>query len=138
MIDDFDIPELNRIDSMLDDLMPVATASSPAVSLKRAPGGATRRTPKKARFRRFAAHTLGQFRDGSNWSNATGFRSTLAGSSAGQHTRLGAVKFAAFGEAVNWKNALDGPQLILSTGPASPDSGPPETVDGFFDAMTWE
>jgi hypothetical protein len=144
---DFDIPELNRIDSILDDLIPVSKTNTQVsrISKKSETSGpvsivqkSRRGNKKKARFKRFSAHTLSQLCESSNWKNTANFRSKLIGAGAGAHSRMGAVKFSTFGESVNWKNAHDGPQLVLSSGPASPDSGPPETVDGFFETMIWE
>jgi hypothetical protein len=161
---DFDIPELQAIDLMMDDLIPQnngevnedgengaegdnagfdgnnrASAKKQSKTNRRSQVSIKlNRKPKRARFKRFTAHTLGQFNEGSNWTNALNFRSKLTGSAAGVHTRIGAVSLKKFSESFNWKNAHDGPQLVLASGPSTPDSGPPETVDGFFEAMIWE
>jgi hypothetical protein len=130
----FDIPELDRIGSMMDDLMTAAPAEKSSHRTKTV----ARRRTKTSQRRRFGSWTVTQFADGMNWKNTAGFRSSLSTDSRGAFSRLGSVTLGKYSESVNWKNALDGPQLNLSTGSYTVNSGPPETVECFFDDMSFE
>ncbi|MFO0937374.1 MAG: hypothetical protein U0798_12765 [Gemmataceae bacterium] len=132
---DFDIPELNRIGSMMDDLIPT---ERPGQNESRP---TSRSSPRRwrTRARRFTSYSLSSFSDGVNWKNAATFRSSLTMDTSSTRTRIGAVSLAKYSESVNWKNALDGPQLVLVASNGAADSaGPPETLDDFFGSSTWE
>jgi hypothetical protein len=130
-MDEFDIPEMNRIGSLMQDL----EMDSAPILLKRAG------TPvKKVKIvRKLHAVTLTTFCDGVNWKNTEGFRSPLREAPAAG-VRLGSISVAKFAQAVNWKNALDGPQLLLgvTTGPVAIDGGPPATVENFLGEFGWD
>jgi hypothetical protein len=130
----FDIPELNRIESMMEDLLPAGPANATA---ERAGRPARRR--KSAPRRRLHGWSLRQFAEGANLTNAAGFRSALTAESGAARTRLGAVTLGKYAESVNWANAHDGPQLVLIAAPApAGPSGPQDTVEGFFEVLNWE
>jgi hypothetical protein len=129
---DFDIPEMNRIGSMMRDLLP---EQGPA---RRHPATKATRGP---RSRKIGSYTLDQFAEGANWKNAERFDSPLMAQLATSGgVRLGALSLTKFAEGINWRNALDGPILAVATAvpAATAVGGPPETVDGFFETLQWD
>jgi hypothetical protein len=132
---DFEIPEFNRIGSMMRDLMdgpPAAQPTQPRRTPAARTGKAARR--KRPRAKRVGSFTLGQFAEGANWRNATSFTSALRDATAGRGTRLGGLTVTAFAEGVNWRNAANGPVLQI----ASQAGEPPPTVEGFWGEVQWE
>jgi hypothetical protein len=139
---DFEIPEWNRIGTMMRDLMdqPVAAPVKATARAKPAPAK-KRKAAVVPRGKRIGAFSLADFTAGANWANQQGYRSPLSVTNAPQtRSRLGAVTVRAFAEGMNWRNALDGPQLIapLTDAKADPYAGPPPSVDDFFETMNWE
>ncbi|MGL4422411.1 MAG: hypothetical protein ACRCZF_17205 [Gemmataceae bacterium] len=135
---DFDIPELNRIGTLMRDLM---SDEEPRGRQPNRRAGNARR--KFTQGKSLGGHTLGRLGDAFNWKNTQGFVSPLM-VPLGQQTqgkRMGGLTVAALSQGINWRNALDGPQMLTGAAvvaPASPDAGPPETLDVFFDEMKWD
>jgi hypothetical protein len=126
---DFEIPELNRIGSLMRDLMP-----EPGVKSSRP------RSPRKtngAAPNRMAAATVSRFAESVNWRNAEGVKSPFAGSPTTAARPLGGLSVATFAAGVNWTNGTDGSRLVTVTATAVP-GGPPETLETFLDSFAWE
>jgi hypothetical protein len=138
---DFEIPEWNRIGTMMRDLMDAPAAAPKRTATVAKPAAKKRKAPAAPRGRRLGAFSVADFSSGANWGNAQGYRSPLSVTNAPQtRSRLGAITVLAFSEGANWRNALDGPQLItaLTDAKADPYAGPPPSVEDFFETMTWD
>jgi hypothetical protein len=123
----FDIPELNRIGSLMRDLTGDAAAPAPRPRTRRAATGAA--TP------RLAAATVGRFAETANWRNAEGVKSPFQATSAARP--LGGLSVSAFAAGVNWTNSPDGSRLV-AVAPGAAPGGPPETLESFMDNFAWD
>lgn len=126
----FDIPELNRIGSLMRDLLPDPGA-----------GPARPRTHRKAAAapvnNRLASAPVGRFAESTNWRNAEGVRSPFLPDAPGPARSLGGLAVAAFAAGVNWTNSPDGSRLVTAA-PSAVPGGPPETLETFMDNFAWD
>lgn len=127
----FDIPELNRIGSLMRDITPDPGAAHPRPRTHRraAPG-----TPATTRL---AAATVGRFAEAANWRNAEGVCSPFQNGAPAAARPLGGLSVAAFAAGANWTNAADGSRLVTTVVAAGP-GGPPETLETFLDNFAWD
>lgn len=138
MSDDFNIPESNRIGSMMNDLF----AGELPSSRPSAPSSGRRLTPPRLaprRRRRLAPVSLGQFAEGVNWANASGYESPLL---PPKEIKLGSFTLTAFAAGVNWHNASDAPGLLRTESPRvatrSQTASTQQSVDSFLSEFSWD
>ncbi|MBL8794013.1 MAG: hypothetical protein JNM56_08910 [Planctomycetia bacterium] len=137
------LPELESIQTMLSDLMPVPPPSPPRARPPAefvAPGRNGARASGGPAV--LGACTVRQFLHGVNWDNRPGFASPLRrptpalGNAGGERRVLGALPLREFLAKVNWRNAADAPALELHA-PAQPDHAR-LVIDTFMNEIDWD